>query len=152
MVKTGSWLDGIGCIISCLTPPPNIFQAFRGTWSRNSSKVTIKVVFPSGEIQTIEISRKMRVDKLIADASQTLIGTSGHCPTDIMALHSKDGRLDGVVMHGNRSIGSYNIKDGHSIILQVRQPQLHRKPVIYLYSPSDIDVSVKLSLIPEWSL
>ncbi|KAG1869446.1 hypothetical protein DFJ58DRAFT_766224 [Suillus subalutaceus] len=26
------------------------------------------------------------------------------------------------------------------------------EPVIYLYSPSDIDVSVKLSLIPEWSL
>ncbi|KAG2066539.1 hypothetical protein BDR04DRAFT_1129959 [Suillus decipiens] len=26
------------------------------------------------------------------------------------------------------------------------------EPVIYLYSPSDIDVSVKLSLIPEWTL
>ncbi|KIK33074.1 hypothetical protein CY34DRAFT_18617 [Suillus luteus UH-Slu-Lm8-n1] len=29
---------------------------------------------------------------------------------------------------------------------------LTKKPIIYLYSPSDIDVSVKLSLIPEWSL
>ncbi|KAG1742153.1 hypothetical protein EDB19DRAFT_1907619 [Suillus lakei] len=29
---------------------------------------------------------------------------------------------------------------------------LGKKPVIYIYSPSDIDVSVKLSLTPEWSL
>ncbi|KAG1764754.1 hypothetical protein EDD22DRAFT_978984 [Suillus occidentalis] len=29
---------------------------------------------------------------------------------------------------------------------------LIKKPIIYLYSPSDIDVSVELSLIPEWSL
>jgi hypothetical protein len=58
-------------------------------------------------------------------------------------------------MRGDRSIGSYNIKNGDSINLQ---PQLDlrsmrvAKPVIYLFSPSDINVSVKLSLIPEWSL
>ncbi|KAG1851705.1 hypothetical protein F4604DRAFT_1306484 [Suillus subluteus] len=118
----------------------------------NSSKVTIKVVFPSGEIQTTEVSTELRVDKFIADASQTLMGTSGECPTKIRALHSKDGRLGGLAMRGNRSIGSYSIKDGHSIILRVREPSRCKKPVIYLYSPSDIDVSVKLSLIPEWSL
>ncbi|KAG2037001.1 hypothetical protein BDR03DRAFT_399966 [Suillus americanus] len=119
---------------------------------QNSCKVTIKLVFPSGEIQTTEISTEMPVDKLIADANQTLMGTSGDGSTKIMALHSKDGRLGGLVMSGNRSIGSYNIKDGDSIILKVRTTSRCRKPVIYLYSPSDIDVSVKLSLIPEWSL
>jgi len=29
-------------------------------------------------------------------------------------------------------------------------PLLCRKPIIYLYSPADIDVSVNLSLSPEW--
>ncbi|KAG1812598.1 uncharacterized protein BJ212DRAFT_459416 [Suillus subaureus] len=119
---------------------------------QESSKVTIKVVFPSGEIQTTRISREMPVDKIIADASQTLMGILGQCPTDIMALHSEDGSLGGIVMRGNRSIESYNIKDGHSIILRVRKRHLCKKPVIYLYSPSDIDVSVKISLIPEWTL
>ncbi|KAG1896011.1 uncharacterized protein F5891DRAFT_959245 [Suillus fuscotomentosus] len=54
-------------------------------------------------------------------------------------------------MREDRSIGSYNIEDGDSINLQAG-PLSFAKPVIYLHSPSDIDVSVKLSLIPEWSL
>ncbi|KAG2345915.1 hypothetical protein BDR05DRAFT_1012181 [Suillus weaverae] len=56
----------------------------------------------------------------------------------------------GTMLCEDRSIGSYNIKDGDSIKLRVSWRV--KKPVIYLYSPSDIDVSVKLSLIPEWSL
>ncbi|KAG2116999.1 uncharacterized protein F5147DRAFT_811009 [Suillus discolor] len=55
-------------------------------------------------------------------------------------------------MHVNRSIGSYNIEDGDSVTMRVNKCALAKKPVIYLYSPSDIDVSVKLSLIPEWRL
>jgi hypothetical protein len=57
-------------------------------------------------------------------------------------------------MRGDRSIGSYDIKNGDSINLQARAllSGTVAKPVIYLFSPSDIDVSVKLSLIPEWSL
>ncbi|KAG1870554.1 hypothetical protein C8R48DRAFT_596856 [Suillus tomentosus] len=54
-------------------------------------------------------------------------------------------------MRDDRSIGSYSIEDGDSITLQAG-PLCFAKPVIYLHSPSDIDVSVKLSLIPEWSL
>ncbi|KAG1851694.1 hypothetical protein F4604DRAFT_1933975 [Suillus subluteus] len=108
--------------------------------SSNDDKVTIKVVFPSGEIQTTKISREMRVDKLVADASLVF----GGCPTDIMAIWG------GAIMRGDLSIGSYNIKDGDTINLQASLRIA--KPVIYLYSPSDIDVSVKLSLIPEWSL
>jgi hypothetical protein len=56
----------------------------------------------------------------------------------------------GTMMGESRTIGSYNIKNGDSINLH---PMMSgKKPVIYLYSPSDIDVSVKLSLIPEWTL
>ncbi|KAG1771172.1 hypothetical protein EV702DRAFT_1034180 [Suillus placidus] len=107
----------------------------------DDKKVTIKVVFPSGEIYTAQISREMRVNKLVADASRTILG---HCLTDFRAV------WDGRMMLKDRSIGSYNIKDGDSIKLRVSW--LCNKPAIYLYSPSDIDVSVKLSLIPEWSL
>ncbi|KAG1893678.1 uncharacterized protein F5891DRAFT_1153021 [Suillus fuscotomentosus] len=57
----------------------------------------------------------------------------------------------GVTMCVNRTIGSYDIEDGDSIDIQVDRMRV-RKPIIYLYSPSDIDVSVKLALIPEWRL
>ncbi|KAG1886307.1 hypothetical protein F4604DRAFT_71991 [Suillus subluteus] len=109
--------------------------------SSNDDKVTIKVVLPSGEIQTAEILREMRVDKLVADARQML----GHRLTHVTAV------LGGVIMLAERSIRSYNIKDGDFINLEVQEFPRTKKPVIYLYSPSDIDVSVKLSLIPEWS-
>ncbi|KAG1844203.1 hypothetical protein DFJ58DRAFT_31194 [Suillus subalutaceus] len=110
--------------------------------SSDDDIVTIKVVFPSGEIQTAKVSKELRVDKLVADASHIL----GRCPTDIMAVWG------GAILRGDLSIGSYNIKDGDSINLQLQASLRIAKPVIYLYSPSDIDVSVKLSLIPEWSL
>ncbi|KAG2036994.1 hypothetical protein BDR03DRAFT_897531 [Suillus americanus] len=120
--------------------PSQINSIDSSSCSGNDNKVTIKVVFPSGEIQTTKISREMQVDKLVADASHVL----GRCPTDITAVWG------GAVMRGDLSIGSYNIKDGDSINLQAALR--FAKPVIYLYSPSDIDVSVKLSLIPEWSI
>jgi hypothetical protein len=88
----------------------------------------------------------MQVDKLTAYASHIL----GRCPTDIMAVQFKAGVFGGVILRDNRTIGSYNIEDGDPIKIYV-QPRC-KKPVIYLYSPSDIDVSVKLSLAPEWSL
>ncbi|KAG1844198.1 hypothetical protein DFJ58DRAFT_907284 [Suillus subalutaceus] len=135
-------------------------QVNRRDSSRNDNKVTIKVVFPSGEIRSTKISRATRVDKLVADVSRML----GYCPTDFKATWG------GTTMRQDWSIGSYSIKDGDFINLQALsvgsynikdddsvklQPmmELHgKKPVIYLYSPSDIDVSVKLSLVPEWSL
>ncbi|KAG2079206.1 hypothetical protein BDR04DRAFT_1226288 [Suillus decipiens] len=114
--------------------------------SENDDKITIKVIFPSGKTQTTKVSREMRVDKLVADASLL-----GRCPTNAMVIKSEPGAWSGEVMLADRSIGSYNIKNGDSIEIL---PGILRtkKPVIYLYSPSDIDVSVKLSLIPEWTL
>ncbi|KAG1741920.1 hypothetical protein EDD22DRAFT_973268 [Suillus occidentalis] len=105
-------------------------------------KITIKVVLPSLEIQTTEISRDTQVDKFIADVSQTL----GQRPGSIMA------RFGVIVLQDDRNIRSYNIRNGDTIRLRIRRILQPKKPVIYLYSPSDIDVSVKLSLIPEWSL
>ncbi|KAG1764758.1 hypothetical protein EDD22DRAFT_968835 [Suillus occidentalis] len=103
-------------------------------------KITIKVVLPSREIQNTEILRDTQVDEIIADVSQTL----GQCPSSIMA------QLGVIVLQSNRSIRSYDIRNGDTI--RLRMIPLTKKPIIYLYSPSDIDVSVKLSLIPEWSL
>ncbi|KAG2079242.1 hypothetical protein BDR04DRAFT_1063848 [Suillus decipiens] len=58
------------------------------------------------------------------------------------------GSGGGVIKRENQCIRrSHNIGDLDSI-LNIRV----KKPVIYVYSPSDIDVSVKLSLIPEWTL
>ncbi|KAG2116996.1 uncharacterized protein F5147DRAFT_810999 [Suillus discolor] len=109
-------------------------------------QVTIKLAFRSGEIQTTKISREMQVDELVADIGQTL----GHSPASGLRILAFFGR---VTMCANRTIGSYDIEDGDFIDIQVcRRRPLCKKPVIYLYSPSDIDVSVKLSLIPEWSL
>jgi hypothetical protein len=108
--------------------------------NRNDDIVTIRVVFPSGEIRSTEIPRSTRVDALVADASRMM----GYCPTNIRAIWS------GTIMRQDWSIGSYNIMDGDSVNLLASLRG--GKPVIYLYSPSDIDVSVKLSLIPEWSL
>ncbi|KAG2136981.1 uncharacterized protein EDB93DRAFT_1253836 [Suillus bovinus] len=111
----------------------------------SDNKVTVKLAFPSGEIQTITISREMWVDKLVSDASKIL----GKDPVYVDAV------FEGMKMHGNRKIASYSIEDGDSIAIRdisYRSRMLTKKPVIYLYSPSDIDVSVKLSLIPELSL
>ncbi|KAG1739617.1 hypothetical protein EDD22DRAFT_1045216 [Suillus occidentalis] len=55
-----------------------------------------------------------------------------------------------IVLQNDRSIRSYDIRNGDTIRLRVIP--LTKKPIIYLYLPSDIDISVKLSLIPEWSL
>ncbi|KAG2038512.1 hypothetical protein BDR03DRAFT_954278 [Suillus americanus] len=94
----------------------------------DDDKVTVKVVLPSGEIQTAKLSREMRVDKLIADARQTLSLT----PIWVYDGDCIDLRF-------------------HTMSMSSRSTHV-KKPVIYLYSPFDIDASVKLSLIPEWSL
>ncbi|KAG2113732.1 uncharacterized protein F5147DRAFT_650164 [Suillus discolor] len=122
-------------------PSPDNQPAPNQVHSSNDDKITIKVVFPFGEIRSAKISRTVRVDELLAEAGDIL----GRPPTSIKAV------WDGSIMREDRSIGSYSIEDGDSINLQAG-PLSFAKPVIYLHSPSDIDVSVKLSLIPEWSL
>lgn len=50
-----------------------------------------------------------------------------------------------------KSLANNNLADGDRIDIDILLPAV-RKPVIYLFSPETIDVSVKLSLIPQWSL
>jgi hypothetical protein len=45
-------------------------------------------------------------------------------------------------------VSDYGMEDGDVIDFFIEQ--VGGKPVIYLYSPSDIDASVNLFLIPEW--
>ncbi|KAG2128624.1 uncharacterized protein EDB93DRAFT_1184327 [Suillus bovinus] len=122
-------------------PPPYNQSAPGPVLKSRPHEITIKVGLPSGEIRSAEISRATQVGKLVADAS-TILGCS---PTNIKAVWG------GTILCEDRSIGSYAIEDGDSINLQ-SGPTSFAKPVIYLHSPADIDVSVKLSLIPEWSL
>ncbi|KAG1851696.1 hypothetical protein F4604DRAFT_1686834 [Suillus subluteus] len=83
--------------------------------SSNDGKVTIKLVSPSGEIQTTRVSREMRVDKLIADGCKTL----GH-PTDFMAIQSVGGGMGGVFMKEKWSLRSYEVRDGSTISLHAK--------------------------------
>jgi len=54
-----------------------------------------------------------------------------------------------LVQDPNVGIGECDIVNGSIVHLILR---LFGKPVIYLFSPSEIEVSVKLSLIPEWNI
>jgi hypothetical protein len=72
----------------------------------------------------------MRVDKFVARACQISGGYPSLMPT-----------FGTIVLDAKRSLRSYNIEDGDSINLPPRP--LVKKPIFYLYSPSDIDVSVK---------
>jgi len=54
-----------------------------------------------------------------------------------------------LVQDPNVGIGECDIINGSTVYLILR---LFGKPVIYLFSPSEIEVSVKLSLIPEWNM
>ncbi|KAG1749576.1 hypothetical protein EDD22DRAFT_958004 [Suillus occidentalis] len=105
----------------------------------HNNKISIKLVSPSGDIKTTQVSRDTRVDKFVAKACEISGGYPSLMPT-----------FGTIVLNAKRSLRSYNIEDGDSINLP---PMPHvKKPIIYLYSPSNIDVFVKLMLIPEWTL
>lgn len=107
--------------------------------SSKNDKVRVKLVLKSGDILPVTMKRSKRVQSLVDIAART----EGQCPTTYRTVWD-ESRMD----HA-RSIGSYDIEDGDFIYLY--EEQVGGKPVIYLYSPSDVDVSVKLSLSPEWS-
>ncbi|KIK35889.1 hypothetical protein CY34DRAFT_811814 [Suillus luteus UH-Slu-Lm8-n1] len=108
--------------------------------SRADDTISIKIIYPSGDIKTTQVSRDMQVENFLAEACQI----SRSCPNSFRAA------LGTRPMHTKRSLRAYKIKDGDFIdLLPVMRL---KKPVIYIYSPSDIDVSVKLSLTPEWTL
>jgi hypothetical protein len=121
--------------------PPICYKFFQlRPHGRTNDEISIKIIYPSGDIKTTQVSRDMLMENFIAKACQI----SECCPISFRAA------LGTRVMDTKRSLRSYDIKDGDYIdLLQVMRVG---KPVIYLYSPSDFDVSVKLSLTPEWTL
>lgn len=52
------------------------------------------------------------------------------------------------VVNPSQTVGYYGLEDGDEVLLIPEQ--VGGKPIIYLYSPTAIDASVKLRLIPEW--
>lgn len=59
-----------------------------------------------------------------------------------------EGIFNGYIINSEETIGCCGIEDGDYIDLHL--PLLGGKPIIYLYSPIDVQASVKLFLIPEW--
>lgn len=55
--------------------------------------------------------------------------------------------FSGVQLEDNRTLSSYNIESGGNIFSVLRL----RKPVIYILPPRPIDVSVQLTLTPDWT-
>ncbi|KAG2081102.1 hypothetical protein BD769DRAFT_1621490 [Suillus cothurnatus] len=102
-------------------------------------KVTVQLVLPSGDVIFTTVKKTTRVQKLVNMAARK----SGSCPDNYKAARS------GARLHHEQSVEWHNILDGDIINLWVEQ--VGGKPVIYLYSPSDVDVSIKLSLSSEWS-
>ncbi|KAG1736338.1 hypothetical protein EDB19DRAFT_1721722 [Suillus lakei] len=89
---------------------------------RGYDKVNVQLVLTSGEIVSVTTRRTTQIQRIVDYAARRL----GNCSTHYRAI------LDGSRMDHNSK-------------------QLGGKPVIDLYSPTDADVSVKLSLSPEWS-
>jgi len=55
---------------------------------------------------------------------------------------------DGERLNPTKSIGEYDMQNGGEI--DAFRSETAGKPVIYLFSPSEIDASVTLSLVPDW--
>ena len=66
-------------------------------------------------------------------------------PTDYARLIFAGQQLE-----NNRTLYDYSI--GHDAVIHLVLRLRGGKPVIYLFSPSNIEVSVKLSLVPEWNI
>lgn len=66
----------------------------------------------------------------------------GECANDYRFL------FDGSVLERTRTFKSYNFMDHDTI--DCMKDQIGGKPVIYLFSPTLKQVSVKLSLCPQW--
>ena len=57
--------------------------------------------------------------------------------------------LNGSAVSSRGTVEMAGFEDGD--VIDVYRTQRDGKPVIYLYAPSELTVSVKLSLVPQWS-
>ncbi|KAG2104640.1 uncharacterized protein F5147DRAFT_638220 [Suillus discolor] len=125
--------------LSIALPPSGSSNAGVISSRSNNDKVRLHLVLTSGDVLPVTIELSARVQELADIAARKSGGESTNYRT-----MWRGSRLD-----HDSSIRSCNILNGDSIYFIVAQ--VGGKPVIYLYSPSNIDVSVKLSLSPEWS-
>ncbi|KAG1788638.1 uncharacterized protein HD556DRAFT_1217365, partial [Suillus plorans] len=106
----------------------------------NNNKIRVYLVLVYDDIISAMIELSARVQELVDVVARELVGST---------QYNFKTTWGGSRLDHNRSIGSYNILNGDSISFVTEQ--VSGNPVIYLYSSSDVDVSVKLSLSPEWS-
>jgi len=88
----------------------------------------------------LKASRSTLIRRLVESAARNF----GKESDELRATHLGTGER----VNFNDTLDDCGVMDGDRILLY--QEQRGGKPVIYLYSPSDIEASVKLSLTPEW--
>lgn len=105
--------------------------------SANSGRIALLFRHSSGRV-SLSMSPDSPLEKALPWTAQRL----GKCKDDIYFI------FDGIRVSW-QTPAELNMKDGD--ILDVLDHQVGGKPVIYLYSPVELDVTVSLSLVPAWS-
>ncbi|KAK0492922.1 hypothetical protein EDD18DRAFT_1289840 [Armillaria luteobubalina] len=122
------------------TPPPSI---------------SIHVQSPSGETRTVSLPSSASTYDLKA-----VIQKSGGTPVRVQVL-----AYDGQSLKDDSKLSEYGISDKATVYLQLQQNEpavipgsvpivggrRMRKPVIYLFSPHPIHVTVRVSLVDSWT-
>ncbi|KAJ7584126.1 hypothetical protein C8J56DRAFT_863527 [Mycena floridula] len=103
-------------------------------------KIWIIIVEPSGDQCTLHARTTCAMERIFRLTAQRL----GRCPNDLV------WRYDGCRISQNDTPGSLGMEDNDRIDISLEQRG--GKPVIYLFSPTEIDAVIRLSLIDEWKL
>ncbi|KDR73265.1 hypothetical protein GALMADRAFT_251860 [Galerina marginata CBS 339.88] len=103
-------------------------------------KVNINIATCEGSTFSISVTPTTKFDKILNSFSDKIGKERGSLK--LIYNNSRIGGYD--------TVESCGIEDGDTIYCLVEQ--LGGKPVIYLFSPSALEASVKLSLAPQWNL
>jgi hypothetical protein len=100
--------------------------------------ISLKLFYDDQELM-VKVPTLTRVQELVDICAQKF----GKCLEDVRAIGPDCDKSSPTAR-----IGSCGLQNGDHIVLL--KAQIGGKPVIYLYSPSDIDASVKHTLSPKW--
>ena len=97
-------------------------------------------LFPlfAGDKMSVKVRKSTPITRIIAAAEKHFGKEQG----SITLLYEGEG----LGRRGN--LWDHGVEDGDTLDIHITQ--LGGKPVIYLYSPTEMDASVKLTLTPEW--